>query len=311
MSRLFALLAVLVLTVPAQAQPAPAVDYARFLDMRFLPQRGQFMFGSPTSDFLLFPPADLDPYEVDGAYIVRDDEGNVLGRQALGTMQQTASAAFLKVGTRSGPTWSGTLQDGGSYALDLVLEGEAVGSILFTVSVSDSGDPFDPKTIFSVDGPWRTHAYFQHEAERPDYIMHFNAWVAADDMATNSPSEVSIRRDGQEVAWGAAFVDLRHGWGRAEYRLFTPESRHDTFGRHKANPASFTIQDVTPGTYEIILSSADGAFRTFTVEAGQGTFPAHARSDVNYTPRADFLTPRRMGGSNLNKPLSVYWVVSE
>ena len=49
------------------------------------------------------------------------------------------------------------------------------------------------------------------------------------------------------------------------------------------------------------VSDAEGrAFRRFTVEAGAGTFPSHARSDVNYEPRPAFLTPRRMGGSVLS-----------
>ena len=311
MQRPFAFLLVLLVApagATAQAQPAPAVDYARLLDARFFPQQGRFMFGTPKKDILLFPPPGLDPYDVDGAYVVRDASGAVVVEEPLGSMQATNAPAFMTIGTRGGSDWGGALAGGGAFTYEVVLDGDVIGAVPFTVTSSGSDDPFNPGTTFVVDGPWRTHAYFQHETDRPDYILHFNAWVAPDDMASNTVSEVSIRRNGEEVAWGSTHVDLSYGWGRAEYRLLTPGSRPAPDGR-RPNPNNFTIQDVTPGTYEILLSDADGnVFRRFTVEAGSGTFPAHARSDVNHA-REGFLTPRRIGGSSLNKQFSVYWVV--
>lgn len=311
MRRLLAVLALLVAVPAVHAQPAPAVDYARFLDVRFFPQQGQFQFGTPIADFLLFPPAGLDRYDVDGAYVVRDAGGAVVGTQRLGTLDETGSAAFLRVGTRSGPEWPGTLQHGARYTLDFVLAGEVVGALPFTVAVEEGGDPFDPRTTIVLDGPWRTHAYFEHETDRPDYILHFNAWVAPDDLPRGSKTEVSIRRDGAEVAWGSAHVDLQYGWDRAEYRLLTPEGRPDEHGR-RGPLTNFTIQDVRPGTYEVVLSDGEGrVLRRFSVEGGQGTFRAHARSDVGYTPRGLFLTPRSIAHNSLDKAVSRYWVVNE
>jgi hypothetical protein len=310
MLRLPFLLAVLAATA-AHAQPAPAVDYARLLDNRFLPQQGQFLFGQPRPDYLLFPPAGLDPYDVDAAYLVRDAEGAIVGGQRIGVLEPTGSAAFMLIRPRSGPEWNAALQDGGRYTLDVVFNQTTIGAVPFTVALTQSDDPFDPRTTFVLDGPWRTHAYFEHEADRPDYILHFNAWIAPDDMVSNTTTEVSMQRDGREVAWGSTVVDLSHGWGRAEYRLLTPASRPDDRGRHPS-PQNFTVQDVTPGTYELVLSDAEGrVFRRMRAEAGTGTFVAHARSDVNYTPRPAFLTPRRMGGSALATAYNLYWVVNE
>ncbi|MEO0559918.1 MAG: hypothetical protein AAF170_17255 [Bacteroidota bacterium] len=296
-----------------QAQPAPAMDYARLLDTRFYVNQGTFGFGVPKSDFLLFPPEGLDPYgDINAAYLVRDAEGTVVGGHRWGTLGQTASAAFMTVGTRGAPEWSGPLQDGQSYTLDVGFDGAVIATVPFTVSVTESGDPFDPKTIWMIDGPWRTHAYFEHETERPDYIMNFNAWVGADEVESNTPTEVSIRRDGEEVAFGYTHSNTQYGWGRGEYRLYKAEDRdpQGRFARHKTNAHFWTIQDVTPGTYEVVLSSESGPFRTMTVEGGPGAFVAHPNSDVN-SDRSVFLTPRRMAGSSLNRSMSVYWVVSE
>jgi len=310
---LLALVALLLASsLGVQAQPAPAMDYARLLDTRFFPNQGTFMFGVPKSDFLLFPSAGLDPYNVTGAYLIRDAEENIVGGHRWGTLTPTASAAFMSVGTSGAPEWSGPLQDGQSYTLDVGFEGAVIATIPFSVTVEEGGDPFDPKTIWTIDGPWRTHAYFEHEAERPDYIMNFHAWVGADEVESNTPTEVSIRRDGEEVAFGYTHSNTTFGWGHGEYRLYKAEGRDPAgrFARHKTNAYFWTIQDVTPGTYEVVLSSESGSFRTMTVEGGQGAFVAHPNSDVN-ADRSVFLTPRRMGGSNLSKALSVYWVVND
>ncbi|GAB5535606.1 MAG: hypothetical protein Rubg2KO_18550 [Rubricoccaceae bacterium] len=308
---LLALVALLIASsLGVQAQPAPAIDMARLLDTRFFTNQGTFMFGVPKNDFLLFPPAGLDPYDVNGAYLVRDVEENVVGGMRWGTLQTTQSAAFMKVGTSGMAEWDAPLADGQSYTLDVAFDRQVIATILFSVTVEEGGDPFDPKTIWTVDGPWRTHAYFEHETERPDYIMNFNAWVAPDDMPSNTISEVSITRDGEEVAFGHTHVDLTYGWGRAEYRLFKAEGRDERFGRHATNAPNWTAQDVTPGTYEIELSNEDGPFRTFTIEGTQGGFVPHPNSDVN-ADRSVFLTPRRIGGNNLRKALSVYWIANE
>lgn len=300
-------------SVGVQAQPAPAVDMARFLDTRFFPNQGTFLFGVPKADFLLFPPEGLDAYEVNGAYLVRDAEGTIVGGHRLGTAEETGSAAFRRIRTSGGPEWSGPLQDGQSYTLDLAFNGEIIGSVPFSVSVEEGGDPFDPKTIWTIEGPWRTRAYFEHEMERPDYIMNFNAWVAPDEIeGVSAPTEVSVRRDGEEVAFGYTHVSTSHGWGRGEYRLYKAEGRDrdGRFARHRTNAPFWTVQDVTPGTYEIVLSNESGPFRTFTIEGSSGGFVPHPHSDIN-ADRSVFLTPRRIGGNNLRTPLSVYWAVNE
>lgn len=306
---ILAILALLVASsLGVQAQPAPALDFGRLLDARFYVNMGTFSFGTPKKDFLLFPPPIADRYSVSGAYVVRNSDGRVAQQQDIGVVEDTGSEA-VKVLRTGGPPPQQALP-AGDYTLSVEFEGHTLGSFPFSVTVEDGGDPFDPKTTWTLDGPWRTHAYFEHESDRTDYIMHFNAWIAPDDMPSNTTTEVSISRDGEEVAFGYRHADLTYGWGRAEYRLFKTEGRHEDFGRHKANTPNWSIQDVTAGTYEIELSSEDGPFRTFTIEAADGAFVPHPNSDVN-ADRGVFLAPRRFEGQNRNRPHSLYWIVSE
>ena len=309
--RLLPLLAAVLLPLAAAAaQPAPATDYGRLMQTRFFPQTGDVQFNSPVRSNVLFPPPIADPYSVAGAFVVRDAEGEIVGGQRIGQVTPTGSSAIVTAQTYGAPEWSGALRGGGRYTLDMVFENRLIGRVPFTVTSVASGDPFDPGETLVLEGPWRTHAYFRHETDRPDYIMYLDAWVGPDEMASNKQTEVSIRRGGQEVAWGYGFTNMTYGWGLVEYRLYDAGTRDTRAGyaRQTTNATSWTLSDVTPGPYEIVFSSEAGAFRTMTAEGGDGAFVHHARSALDYEPREYFLTPRRMVGQNLTTDATLYWI---
>lgn len=289
----------------AAGRPLPAVDFGDLLDTRFFPLRGDFLFDSPGAEFVYFAQTSD---EVNGAYVVRRADGEIIGGQRIGQIGITGSNAIQQLNTRGGPEWSARMEDGGAYSLDVVVDGALWGSIPFTVEVRDNGDPYDPQTSYVLDGPWRTHAYFEHETDRPDYLMHFNAWVGTDDAPSNVPTEVSIRKEGREVAFGHGFTNTTYGWHRVEHRLFDVSGRDDRFGRHKTNADSWTIQDVTPGTYEIVLSHEGGEIRRYEIEAGSGAFVEHPRSAIDHEPRHRFLGTRRVTGQNLRDAHTLYWI---
>lgn len=305
-------------TGSGSSAPAPgesASDYARLMNTRFFVARGDFGFGISNGggvtgrDQIIFPPSVADAYSVSGQYVVRTADGQVVGQQSIGTVQPTESAAFIRPNTSGAPQWRGSVEAGQDYTLDLEFEGALVGSVPFTVRELSSDDPFNPGSVLLLDGPWQTHAFFQHETDRPEYLMHFYAWVGPHEMATNKRTEISIRRSGQEVAWGRGFSNMTHGWGLVKYDLYKPEGRDDEFGRQVANAPRWGIQDVTPGTYEIQFSDeSETVFRTMTIEGGAGAFVPHARSAIDFRPRSRYLTPRRMVGSRLDTPVSVYWI---
>lgn len=293
---------------PAEGAPAPALDLVSLLDTQFYPAHGSFGVGD---FFLIFPPQGLvERDRIQGQFLIRDASGGAVVRTTIGQASATGSAAIVTLQTTAGVVGdvNNAVEPGGSYTMDVELYGDVVGSMPFTVTRSSNGDPYDPVTTIALDGPWRTHAYFEHEVERPESQMHFHAWVAPDDMPSNQVAEVSVRRGGQEVAWGHAYAQLAHGWGHTEFDLYTPESRDDRFGRHKANRTLWTIQDVTPGPYEIVLSSEAGPFRTFAIHGAAGAFVPHPRSAIEYEPRKHFLGTRRLSGQNLDRQHHLYWI---
>ncbi|WP_412063567.1 hypothetical protein [Rubrivirga sp. IMCC45206] len=296
---------------PADGAPMPALDFVSLLDTRFYPTAGQFGIGEA---FLLFPPPGLvEREEIQGAFVIRDASGNVVVHTTIGRAEPTGATAIAKLKGRAGVVSdvNRPVEAGKRYTFDVELYGDVVGSMPFTVSQSSNGDPYNPVTAMALEGPWRTHAYFEHEAERPDYRMHFHAWISPDEMPPNTIAEVSVRRGGREVAWGARHAQLQYGWGHTEFVLYTPDSRGTQYGQANANRTLWTIQDVTPGEYEVVIRSEAGPFRTFAVQGGDGAFAAHPRSALDYEPRKHFLGTRRLSGQNLNRAHALYWIAPD
>lgn len=300
-------LVVVLLLLAQTTQAQPALDYSRFLGVKFHAPNGMFLFGQPHYDLLIFPPADLDPGNDGAAYEIRDSTGELVAQHEVRTMNRTSSAAFLSVRPYSAAWWDGALVDGQSYTLRFVLNEQVVSSIPFSITVAESGDPFDPRSTWVIDGPWRTHAYFEYETARPEYQLFFHAWIGPDEVSETVPVEVSIQQAGEEVAWASTYVDPDGGgWQKVSYRLQTPSSRED----RSPGPVNWTMADVTPGSYEIVFSSEGQAFRTMTVEAEDGAFVSHPLSDMA-TDRATFLTPRSLRADDSQASLNLYWIVSE
>ncbi len=282
------------------------LDYSRFLDMRYNPLRGEFTFGEP-KDHLIFPPAGLDiSTDGHGEYQIRTTGGRVVARQALGMLQTTGSDAFLTLGIMGSPRSDGPLATG-AYTLDLVFHGQVASRIPFTVEAASNGDPFSPQTIHRRDGPWRTLAYFNHATDRRDQHLVFHSWLEATGGESRRLQFV-LSRDGTPVAacktsrCPSASTD--GDWSASEVQLVTYASRDAT------NATPFTIADMTPGAYVMTVQTLEGdrVLQTYPFTGGAGAIMPHARSAVDYEPRHDFLTPRRMEGQMRSESHSLYWV---
>lgn len=301
------------------ASSTTTVDYARLMSTRFFPNQGTFLFNTRSAagsylrgdDIVIFPPSNVSRYDEIGQFVVRRADGRIVGRQTATYDEDTESQVFIELGTSGAPEWSGAVEGGTSYSLDLEVGGAVVGTVPFTADVVESGDPFDPSSTVVLEGPWRTHAFFQHEVDRPEYILSFIAWIGPTEADHATTTEVSVRRNGQEVAWGYGGTQTTFGPGVVGYDLMVTGSRDRRagFGRAGANADWWTIQDVTPGTYEVVISTEDGPIRTMTIEGADGAFVPHARSSMEYQPRSLFLSPRLLGNSGQSETaMSAYWI---
>lgn len=294
------------------AQPAPAFDLGAFLtNTAFVPDRSEFRFAMPNDYFLLFPGEGYDQYDFSGQYLVRDASSRVVGTSAMYGDGPTDTPNIVEVRADG----LGVVVEGdGAYTLEAEFEGQTVAAVPFTAAREASDDPFDTRAMMRIDGPWRTHGYFIHGHRQPEGILEFHTWHRNDEPGGAEPTEVSIRRGGEEVAFGAGYPNgTSGGWRIVEYELFVAADRdpQGRFGRKKTNALRWSIDAVTPGPYEIVLSTESAPLRSFTIEGAAGAFTPHVRSDVDVQPRSQFLTPRRMAGQQLSLPATLFWVGPE
>lgn len=289
-------------------RPAPVVDLSRFLATEFSTSTGEVYFGTGR-DMLLFPPAGLRSYEGEiGRYRLLDADGRVLAWEPIEAVRETDLTAFVSFTMTSG---GGQQLDGplapGAYVQEVVFGGRVVGHVPFTVAAVQSGDPFDQETAYQRDGPWRTLAFFEHEAGAPEQALRFNAWVSAAEMASRQPLvDFVLTRGGRPVAATDANAPPNVSGGEADWILASGPlwtyASHDT-----PNRIPFAIGDLTAGDYVLtVRHRPDGAvIRSYPVRAGAGTIEAHPRSDSAYEPRTDYLAPRRIWEGDAQ---AVVWV---
>jgi hypothetical protein len=297
-------------------RPAPALDYFRFLNQQFDAE----VYVDALQDILLFPPPGLEMHgyddgEPDGAYYVRTTDGQVVMRHDLGGFLETGSEAFLRFRTLSHPESAGPLAPG-DYLLDFVLLGDVVGRLPFSVRVEESGDPFDPGTTTVYSGPWERLGVFEQEIDAPDEPLRFTTWIRPDEAGEAAPRNVP----------GTTFTLLHEGTPVAASQHYRPSDKMERGAwwmvsdhlvpydeRERATLAEFHVSDLAPGRYtlEVRRHGDGGLIRTFAFEAGDGTIVPHPRSAMDYEPRYEYLTPRRMAGTNYDEPTDAFWVEAE
>ena len=275
--------------------PAPVVDYVGLLDT--------VLYGDwdDNGTYVLFAPEDgPDPI---GAYVLRDEQANVLGRFPLkidhrrtGTVASSVSWSHRSGGLNAIPSANGAL------TLDLEFEGAVIGSVPYTRTSEQVGNAFDSRTVTRMAGPWQTHGYFFDRGE-PDGELHFAFWTTAGEAA---PAEVVVLRDGVEVAFGDRRERVPES-ARSSFKLYQAQYRGQGLNDYKM----FTRSDVAPGALEVVVLDEDGGeLRRFALEGGDGTFVPHARSEPGYEPHGLALAPRH-APSRARHLVHVFWTTTD
>jgi|GEM_PF-5091329 len=276
---------------PIEQPHAPAANWLTMLGSRFYEQRGEIGFDRVA---MLFPRST----EPQGTFEVRRADGTLVGSQAIGTATLSSDRVFADLGTRSRPTYSGPTTDG-AYTYDLVVDGQLIGRIPFTVRTLAPADAFSGGTRYRrVDGPWRTLGYLAHQVDpdrRPDLIA--TVWLSPAELGGRTTRVVAeLRRGGTLVATSRETdVFPTEDWSPRDLNLIKPTSTASA-------THTFTLRDMEAGAYTLTVRAVGGAaLRTFPLTGLAGGIAPHPRSALDHQPRHDFLTPRSAG-------LAIYWL---
>lgn len=265
------ILLVAALAAPVLAQPAPAVDVLDLMGVPFDTDRGTF-FANGSEIAALFP--------TDGEYQLAVLDASA---EAVATMRYVADPFadepnFAELDPRRGLVYTSDPVPG-SYRLAVLLDGDIIGAVPFSLASETSGDAFSSSTEWEIDGPWWTTGVVSMPFGDPDGEVRVRYWLHPRE--TGGASSVKVRE--VLVRNGTAVPDAGTEWSlRAS---FDPPYQRD----HRLGIGR---DDLADGDYRLDVVTEDGRTLrswTFQIEGGQPVH--HARSALD-TPRDRFLTPR-------------------
>ena len=254
----------------------PMVAFESFLMQRLFTTGPEVrMLGSDLD--LIFPPEG----EFTGKVVYKSGERVLFEtptrlQQRHGAMARlTFRGTNVQLGTENGPR-----------SVEVYINDRLAGRLEFTLTRSESDDPFDPKTTWTVSNdPWGTHAYFTYDqdpAERQD--IRFTYWSNTGELGgvPKGNLALAVKRNGKVVATSSAREISTADYLQKTQDLRTPDGM------------VFTAKSLAALCGPIVVElTHDGRVVTrFTGAVAKGTFVPHPLSAPDAPEPAHFLSPR-------------------
>jgi len=289
---------VLCLSALALAQPSrpatasqtypPAIEYQSLMELRFYEPTGGFLVEGLE---VVFPPAGRPK----ATFVVTRASGEVVATLPL--RLEAPLANFNAFGMYRPDGVPGNVQVGapGDYVLSVQLDGKPITTLPFQMKREASDDPFNPKTTFVREGPWRDLAYFSVQHEKPDSHLVFNWWTSVRELPAGTPPRplvtLHIMHGGQEVAaTRSPVVPTQTDW----------QFLQQEFEVANQKPVRWmTLADLTKkdGEYTVVAKVGGKPFKSYRAEVRGGQLQRHPRNRLDTEPRTDFISPRMVDTS--------------
>lgn len=187
----------------------------------------------------------------------------------------------------------------GPRSFEIMVEGKLAGKFDFELKKSSNGDPLDPKTTWSLIGPWGSSAYIKHKPDdgyRQDAYLVY--WVAAHELKAGDPFVVATLKKGSTVI---ATADKRRpngpGYSRFEQPLIKPDKNALGVKDLAGMTGSYTLEIVQGGT----------VIKKWNLSIGNGGIVPHALSDHTKADALEWLSPRKLEGTAVS-PFTMHWL---
>jgi hypothetical protein len=273
---------------PAQHAAAPAVTYGSFMKTKFFPN-GSLMLSE--YDMAFVPPA-----PVNAQIAVVDSEGKTVGAWRFYPDHRMSHGVFARLQVEGTPQVQ--LTEPGVYGIVVLVDGQPVSRFPFALAEGPGGgDEFNPTSTFRVRGLWERLAYFSYETYKGQTVPKLNLWLGGADLSdANAFQEkfmVALRRGDEVIAHSKRRTN---SFGTGHYK------RHDTLlfepheERDEPNAVPVTTEMLArDGKYDVVvLRGADEALiRRFEFEVADGSMVPLPKTESSYTPRLDYMVPRR------------------
>jgi len=261
----------------------PAIEYQSFMQLRFYENQGGFLVEDLE---VVFPPAGGRK----ATFVVSRAGGGVVASVPLRLESPLATFTMFGMFKPDGVPGSADVGQPGDYVLSVQIDGRPITTLPFTMKREASNDPFNPKTTFVREGPWRDLACFSSRTDEPASHLEFNWWTSLRELPAGSPPRslvtLHIMHGGQEIAaTRSPVVITQTDWQFLYQEFHFPAEKQVRW---------MTLADLTKrdGEYTVVAKVNGKPFKTYRAEVRGGKLQRHPRNDLNTQPRTDFISPR-------------------
>jgi hypothetical protein len=277
----------------------PAIEFQSLMELRFYEDQGGFLVEGLE---VVFPPAGLKK-----ATFVISKGGQAVETVPLRLEEIANYPAFgmFKPDAVSGLARLGTP---GDYVLSVNIDGQPITTLPFSMKQQNSNDPFNPKTTFVREGPWRELGYFAVRTGEPDSHLEFNWWTSVRELppGTKNPLvTLHIMQGAQEIAaTRSPVVPTQTDWQFLYHEFVVP-----------GTPVRWmTMADITKrdGVYTVVAKVNGKPFKSYRAEVKGGQLQRIPRNSLETQPHTDFISPRLVDVSSRTSSRyqmrDTYWV---
>ena len=159
----------------------------------------------------------------------------------------------------------------GKYTLEFALEDKVFQTFPFSVSTVESKDPYNPKTVYLLDGIWQTYATLY--APRIDRFIQLNVWLRDPKNLGEfkpDPVQYSVKlireKDRQILAEGSEKIVLDYNW-----QSYPLHFRKPNFEQTK-DYSEFKLSEVTAidGNYVIAFTLNGKPYSSYRLSVKNG-----------------------------------------
>ena len=272
-------------TAPARQTYPPAIEYQSLMQLRFYENQGNFLVEDLE---VVFPPAGSRK----ATFVVSRAGGGVVASVPLRLVAPLDGFPMFGMYKPDGVPGNVRVGEPGDYVLSVLLDGQPITTLPFSMKKESNNDPFNPRTTFVREGPWRDLAYFSSRMEAPaNNNLRFNWWTSLRELppgtSTNRPLvTLHVMHGGQEIGATRSPVVL----SQTDWQFFNQE-----FEAHGTKPARWmTLADLTKkdGEYTVVAKVGGKPFKTYGASVRGGQLQRHPRNSLDTQPHTDFISPR-------------------
>ena len=286
---------------PVTQSYPPAIEYQSFMQLRFYEERGGFLVEDLE---VVFPPAGKK-----ATFVIARANGSVVNSVPL--RLETPLATFTAFGMfkPDGNPGLAPIGEPGDYVLSVQIDGQPITTLPFSMKREASNDPFNPKTTFTREGPWRDLAYFSVRTDEPDSHLVFNWWTSLRELPAGIKRPLvtmHIMHAGKEIAaTRSPVVPSQNDWQFLYQEFHFPT---------EAKVRWMTLADLTKrdGEYTVVAKVNGTPFKSYKAVVKGGQLQRHPRNDLNTRPHTAFISPRQVDVSSRSTSNYVmretYWV---